>query len=38
MLGEDIFVILKQGVCALPIKISRDRENIFHLELCVNKV
>ena len=25
-------------ICALQIKIARDQENIFHLELCVNKV
>ena len=37
MLG-DFFVILKQGGCALQIKIARDRENIFHFELCVDKV
>ena len=33
-----IFVILQQGGCALQIKVARDQENIFHFELCVNKV
>ena len=35
----DFFVIPKQGsVCALQIKVARDQENVFHFELCVNKV
>ena len=33
-----IFVILKQGGCALQIKVARDRENIFHFELYVNNI
>ena len=43
MLG-DYFVILKQGGggggggCALQIKVAGNQENIFHFELCVNKV
>ena len=24
--------------CALQIKVARDQDNIFHFELCVNKV
>ena len=35
---ETIFVILKQGGCAVQIKIARDQDNIFHFEFCVNKV
>ena len=26
------------GGCALQIEVDRDQENIFHFELCVNKV
>ena len=37
MLG-DYFVILKQGGCALQIKVARNRENIFHFELNVNNI
>ena len=32
------FVIQKQGGCSLQIKVARDQDNIFHFELCVNKV
>ena len=34
----DYFCYSKTGGCALQIKIARDKENIFHFELCVNKV
>ena len=37
MLG-DYFCYAKQEGCALQIKVARDQENIFHFELCVNKV
>ena len=37
MLG-DFFVILKQGGCALEIKVYRDQENIFLSELYVNNM
>ena len=33
-----IFVILKQRGCSLQVKVVRDQENIFRLELCVHKV
>ena len=32
------FVMLKQEGCVLQIKVARDQENIFHFELCVDKV
>ena len=32
------FVILKQGGCALQIKVAGDQEHIFHFELHLNKV
>ena len=38
MLGDFFFVILKQGGCALQIKVARDRENIFHFKLYVNNI
>ena len=38
MLGVTIFVILKQGGCALQIKVAIDQKNIFDFELCVNIV
>ena len=28
----------KQEGCVLQIKVARDQENIFHFELCVDKV
>ena len=33
-----IFVMLKQEGCALQIKVARYQDNIFHFDLCVNKV
>ena len=33
-----IFGILKQGGCALQIKVARNQDNIFHFEFCVIKV
>ena len=37
MLG-DYFLYPKTGGCALEIKVSRDRENIFRSELYVNNL
>ena len=37
MLG-DYFAILKQGGCALQIKVSRDWENILCVELYLNNI
>ena len=37
MLG-DYFVILKQGGCALQVKVARDREDVFLFELYVNNI
>ena len=38
MLGDYFRYILKQGGCALQIKVARDQENIFHFELYVNYI
>ena len=38
MFGDYFCYILKQGGCALQIKVDRDQENIFHFELYVNNI
>ena len=38
MLGNYVFIILKQGGCAFQIKVARNRENIFYFELDVSNI
>ena len=35
---EDYFCYPKTGGLLISTKVARDQENIFHFELCVNKV